>query len=109
MILMLSVESLLFPEISFDEINIHIYSIFCLDRSRHGGGILVYVKSSLPVTPIQSPNIPLSHHRSFSIATFYSPPSSPYDLDLLISSFSKLNVSILLNLILLVDFIVIFH
>ena len=68
----------------------------------HGGGILVYVKSSLRVTPIQSPNtnlVPLSHHRSFSIATFYRPPSSPHDLDLLISSFSKLNLSILLNLI----------
>ena len=56
MIQMLSVESWLVPEISNDEINIPNYSIFRLDRSRHGGGILVYVKSSLRVTPIQSPN-----------------------------------------------------
>ena len=30
------------------------YSIVRLDRSRHGGGILVYVKSSLCVSSVQS-------------------------------------------------------
>ena len=27
------------------EISIQGYSVFCLDRSRHGGGVLIYVKS----------------------------------------------------------------
>ena len=72
------VESWLSSDISDNEILIPNYSIFRLDRSRHGGGILVYVKSSLCVSSVQSPlDIELlfltvkSNHRSFSIATFY--------------------------------------
>ena len=87
------------------------YSIFRLDRSRRGGGILVYVKSSLCVSSVQSPlDIELlfltvkSNHRFFSIATFYRPPSSPHDIDLLLNAFSKLDPSLLLNLILVGDF-----
>ena len=104
------VETWLSPDICDSELSLPNFQSFRLDRSRHGGGILVYVKSSLSATavPTSSPIelLLLSitfRHVPFSLATFYRPPSCPDDLCVLTSlahSYSH-------NLILLGDFNVI--
>ena len=75
------------PDICDSELSLPNFQSFRLDRSRHGGGILVYVKSSLSATvvPTSSPIelLLLSitfRHVPLSLATFYRPPSCPDDL-----------------------------
>ena len=75
------------------------------------GGILIYTKSSLLVLPIPILSdieflllsIKKGHH-TFSVGTFYRPPSSPHDLDILHDTLYVLNPSYLLNLVLVGDF-----
>ena len=48
------VESWLDPSILDNEISIVNYSLVRLDRSRHGGGVLLYIKDNLPFSVIIS-------------------------------------------------------
>ena len=52
------VETWLSPEISDSEVSIPNYLLFRLDRSRHGAGIAVFIKSTLSVSPLPfAPNL----------------------------------------------------
>ena len=105
------VETWLSGSISDSELSLPDFQLFRCDRNRHGGGILVYTKSSLLVLPIPiSPDIEFlllsikKGHHTFSVGTFYRPPSSPHDLYILHDTLSALNPSYLLNFILIGDF-----
>ena len=104
------VETWLSSDISDSELSLPNFQSFRLDRSRHGGGILVYVKSSLSasVIPTSSPiELLLSltfKHVPVSLATFYRPPSCPNDLSSLHTVLSSLAHSYTRNLILVGDF-----
>ncbi len=107
------VESWLSPDISDSELSLPGFSIFRRDRNRHGGGILVYVKSTLSPSIISYSSSSLIEllllsvkpkHFSFTLAVFYRPPSSSHALDTLQNVLESLPHSILLNLILLGDF-----
>ena len=75
------VESWLGPEIEDNEIAIASYSIVRLDRNRHGGGVILYIKDSLNFKSI-SPSrhdlelifvsVTLQSMRDVCIETFYS-------------------------------------
>ena len=105
------VETWLSSDISDSELFLPNFQIFRLDRSRHGGGILVYVKSSLSasIVPVSS-SIELLllsltfKHIPVSLATFYRPPSCPDDLNSLHNVLSSLAHSLTHNLILVGDF-----
>ena len=105
-------ETWLSSEISDSEILIPNYMSFRLDRSRHGGGIAVFVKSSLSVSALPStPNLeflPLSikpsNHYSFTLGTFYRPPNSDSALRLLNDHISIMSPNLLHNLFLVGDF-----
>jgi len=64
------------------EINISGYQIFRADRSRHGGGVLVYIKNHLTGHAIQNcyPDLELlwlnicSDNYRLTLGTFYRPP-----------------------------------
>ena len=106
------VETWLSSEISDSEILIPNYMSFRLDRSRHGGGIAVFVKSSLsvsalPFTPnleFLPPSIKPSNHYSFTLGTFYRPPNSDSALRLLNDHISIMSPNLLHNLFLVGDF-----
>ena len=80
------VESWLSDEISDNELVIDNYQILRLDRNRHGGGIVMYIHSSLSshvlsagandlellVVSVSS----LNSSSKFCISLFYRPPSS---------------------------------
>ena len=83
------VESWLSSDIDNIELSIPGFTIFRRDRSRHGGGIIVFVRNSLPCTvlPFESPTLlhtPLEFlplciefcKHNFCISVFYRPPSS---------------------------------
>ena len=76
------VESWLDQDVDDSEINISGYQIFRADRSRHGGGVLVYIKSHLTGHAIQNHyrdlellwlNICSGNYR-LTLGTFYRPP-----------------------------------
>ena len=105
--------------LSADIPNLHIslpnYLSFRRDNNHHGGGIVVLVKSHFIASEVYvSPEIEFLllsiklNHYSFSIGTYYQPPSSSDDLDLLFDEHTSLNPSTLSNLILLDDSILIF-
>ena len=102
------VESWLSADIPNLDIALPNYLSFRCDRNCYGGGIVVFVKSHFFASKVYvSPKIEFLllsikfNHCSFSSGTYYRPPSSSDDLDLL---FEELNPSILSNLILLGDF-----
>ena len=80
------VESWLSEDVSNDELFIPGYDIFRCDRDRHGGGILIFVKSELCASPISYPLPPIDIEffpltiefckMKFCIAIFYRPPSA---------------------------------
>ena len=80
------VESWLCVDVSNSEPTLPGYDIFRRDRDRHGGGILIFVKSELCAsfisyspTPTGLEFLPLTFEfckSKFCIATFYRPPSS---------------------------------
>ena len=105
------VESWLAPDILDSELTLPGYTVFRLDRNRHGGGVAVYVRSSLsPSVLFSSDSLEFlivsltSHNRPLCIGTFYRPPSSPQDISILSRSLSTLPVSTLSKLLLIGDF-----
>ena len=111
------VESWLCSDISVSEISVPGYQIIRLDRNRHGGGVLFYLKNifvcqilpfsnSLEILSIVIGN----GHGKVCISLFYRPPSSPVDIfDNLFLYLSQLNFPQFSNFILLGDFNVNFY
>ena len=108
------VESWLCSDISDNEISLPNYSIIRLDRNRHGGGILLYVKDNLSFKVVlHGPSglelifisILLPNGRSIFLGTFYRPPSSSVAIfDSLFNVLCSLNSNSFSNFILLGDF-----
>ena len=78
------VESWLSTEIHDTEIAICGYHSYRLDRNRHGGGVIVYVRSCFVTTlvPVPSHGLEIISLISNSIdkvciSVFYHPPNSP--------------------------------
>ena len=105
-------ETWLDDSISNDEICINNYNLIRRDRSRHGGGIAMYVRDNIPFSTILShPSIEFLlislklKHCSLLCALFYRPPSSDSTaLSLLESSLEAIPPAKLKNLVLLGDF-----
>ena len=108
------VESWLCVGIDNNEISLQNYSIIRLDRDRHGGGILLYIRDGLSFENVQCGpdglkiifvSIFVCSKKGVCLGIFYRPPSSSncifYHLFDVICS---LNVSFLSDLILLGDF-----
>ena len=84
------VESWLSEEISDSEISIQGYTIYRLDWNRHGGGVMMCVKSCVTseLLLMGSPNLEFLSISIFFTTlklqtlylTFYRPPSSPADI-----------------------------
>lgn len=109
------VESWLSDEIQDNELVISNYQLARLDRNRHGGGILIYVHTSLVFDVLFerpsnlellaiSVNSPCSSHK-FCIALFYRPPSSDVQIFChLLSFLESLSPSQFSTFLLLGDF-----
>ena len=83
------VESWLCSDICDSEISLVDYSIVRLDRSRHGGGIILYIKNNLNFDIISHGalglelifvSIFLHNNRSIRVGVFYRPPSSSFTI-----------------------------
>ena len=107
------VETWLSNEISSAEIYIPGYQIYCKDRNRQGGGILMYVVNSMLVSlfPDPGPNLELLtlsarfNNFKLNLCLFYRPPSSgSYIFDTLASYFESICAGSLTNFIFLGDF-----
>ncbi len=78
------VETWLCEDISDQELLLSSYQLFRLDRNRHGGGVLMYVKSNLSAEVIIQGTFNLEflsicvkyHTFKCCISLFYRPPSS---------------------------------
>ena len=105
-------ETWLSSDILNSELSITGYSLYRLDRNRHGGGVAMYISSHLSSSIVSLPPNDLELllasfvfcNHSISIGTFYHPPSSSLAISNLASVFSNLRSSILSNLILVGDF-----
>lgn len=111
-------ESWLDSTIDDCEISIQGYSVFRLDRSRHGGGVLIYVKSLFTCSILFKGttefeciviNIACSVNPSLgsdvSICLFYRPPGSVYSLlDTLFDTLCNIFVSLASKFFLIGDF-----
>ena len=112
------VESWLDSNITDLEISLQGYSVIRLDRCRHGGGVLMYIKSVFTscllykgttvfefiVVSIKCTVSSLSKP-DLVIALFYRPPDSDHVLfDTLFNSLCSLDVSVLCNFYLIGDF-----
>ena len=109
------VETWLSSEISDNELAIQDYQVFRLDRNRHGGGVLMYIHSSLSFKAVlEGPDnlellvISVTNSMSTSkycVGLFYRPPSSgSQSLDYLYESLESLHPSYFSNFVLLGDF-----
>ena len=109
------VETWLSDGISDCEVAISDYSVTRFDRSRQGGGMAFYVRSSLHSEVLLKCPYDLefallsvvNHTFSYKVhvGLFYCPPSSPpVILDLLYSCLQDVNVHTLSNFVLLGDF-----
>ena len=88
--------------------------LFCQDRNRHGGGIVLYVRDHLTavVLPSHYTNnlefLPVAIHHlgfKFCISVFYRPPNSPPSIfDTLYSVLASLNIPIFSHFVLVGDF-----
>ena len=79
------VETWLGSDVLDSEICILDYELTCLDRDRHGGGVIIYVADPLPFTVISSGLHSLqfsaiSPFGQFVVSVLYRPPSSPVSL-----------------------------
>ena len=95
---------MLCTDIDNNEISLQGYSIVRLDRNRHGGGILLYIRNDLSlsfVTVLSGPagleiifvSIFVSGKKCFCLGVFYRPPFSPNCiLDNLFDVLCSLNV-----------------
>ena len=88
------------------------YSLFHLDRNRHGGGVAMFIKFSLSPSLTSLPSnssefllcsIIIFQKRSLHVSTFYRPPSTP-GISALKFVLSQLRFSTLSNLIIVGDF-----
>ena len=99
------------------ELTISNYNLLRLDRNRHGGGILLYIRDILSFSLILSgPNsleflcvkihsYSHSHANNFSLGVLYNPPDNvSYVLSILTSVLQTLPPSIFSNFLLLGDF-----
>ena len=109
------VESWLDPSILDNEISIVNYSLVRLDRSRHGGGVLLYIKDNLPFSIIISGFESLEficikiHDCPYSsdlcLGVLYNPPDNVgHVLSSLFSVLQNLPPTLFSNFILLGDF-----
>ena len=107
------VETWLNGDILDNELYIEGYDILCLDRNRYGGGILIYVSSILSHNVLYSGSpeleliiVSICTIVPITIALFYRPPSSTYDIldNLLTVLCTHVRPSLSHNLILLGDF-----
>ena len=117
------VESWLSSDIDNTELSIPDFTIFRRDRSRHGGGIIVFVRNSLPCTvlPFEPPTLlhtPLEFlplciefcKHNFCISVFYRPPSSDVAyFDDFCNAVESLDIVKYSNFILLGDFNIDFY
>ena len=109
-------ESWVCSEITDNELHIPGYHLTRLDRNRNGGGVLMYVSSSLHLSVLpkcdglELLSTSVSNGSSkVCISLFYRPPSSPsLFLDTLFSYIESLNIHKYSNFILLGDFNIIF-
>ena len=91
-------ETRLHATISNEEVHIIGYDIIRLDRDRNGGGVCIYIRSSLPysyredlvLNDLESVSIEVRkpNSRPFIISTIYRPPSATVDI------FSKIELLI---------------
>ena len=78
------VESWLSNGIQNSELCINDYDVICLDRNRHGGGVLLYINSVFIHSIVYSESSELelvivsNNLVPLTLALFYYPPSSPY-------------------------------
>ena len=107
------VESWLDDTILDSEISIQGYSLCRLDRTRHGGGVLIYVFTSTVIFKgsagfeciVLSVFCNCSHSPAFTVALLYRPPSFGHaPLDNLFSTFCNLFVNFSSHLYLIGDF-----
>ena len=111
------VESWLSADISDSEISIQGYSVIRLDRNRHSGGVLIYVKSMFTYSLVFKGTTDLElivasfscskygTSPDFTLALFYRPPnSSSFVIDSLFTVLCNLNVSVFSHLYLIGDF-----
>ena len=77
------VESWICGDIGDNEISLPNYSSVRLDRSRHSGGILMYINDGIPFSIVASGpagleiifvSVLLSNNRGVCLGTFYRPP-----------------------------------
>ena len=72
------VETWLSGDILDSEVSLQGYQLFRLDRNRHGGGVLMYVKNSLSCKLLVCGGL---HELEFiavsNFCLFYRPPSTP--------------------------------
>ena len=89
------------------------YTIFCRDRNRHGGGVLLYIRSHFKVTMLPSSHDSLEilpiliHHlnTTLCITVLYRPPNSPNSIfDTLISFVASMNIHRFSHFVLIGDF-----
>ena len=108
------VESWVSSDILDSELCIHGYDIICRDRSRYGGGVLLFINSVFThhLVFTGSPELELAIvtvrllSASLTIALFYRPPSSHTSIldNLLTVLCTHINPPLLSNFILLGDF-----
>ena len=109
------VESWLSSEIDDSEINIQGYNIVRLDRTRHGGGLVIYVHNMFSYSVLfkGSPDFelltlsckPSTNNPDFYFALFYRPPSSNFLLlDTLFSTLCTFNPAVFTNFCIMGDF-----
>ena len=97
--------TVLSSDVSNSELFIPNYNIIRHDCNCHGGGVSSIPSGIHVSSPIEFLLISLVvNHRSLTISTFYHPPSSPSDLDLLFDTLTQTRLSLLHNFILVGDF-----
>ena len=83
------VESWLCADISDNEISLLSYCTIRLDRNRHGGGIIMYIKDQINYNILHKGpsdlefifvSLCLCNNRSLYLGAFYRPPSSPISI-----------------------------
>ena len=77
-------ETFLDPNVADFEIDINGYIVYRHDRNRHGGGVALYIKSSIPHNIIKITNsnietiwVEVKMEKTYAIGCLYRPPSSP--------------------------------
>lgn len=108
------VETWLDTSVLDSELIISNYSIVRLDRNRHGGGVLLYIRDDVPynVTFVGPDNLELlgltlynENNSRFCLCVLYSPPATTHlVLQQLFIFLQKLNPSLFSNFVIIGDF-----